>query len=298
MTERLVVLLALCHLGACARAPLVARPEPARPQEARSFELPAEPNGLWWDGASRALYFAGDESHAIYRWRDAGDVRSIATLPAPPEGKAGLGQPVVLGDGTIVVTRFGHGVAGGILVVRPDGSSALVPGLDPARRRIGLAVAADGALYDSWFLFDEAAHSFHGAVSRLALDGGETDVLTGLAKPVGVLVVGGQLYVSDQEGNRILRAPLASPGAAQPFVANLEAPDLLCAGPGGAIFAGGKLGVVYRIAPDGSVARVAGGYRAVRGVAYDAAGKRLFVVERRGREPPRPATLHELPVAD
>jgi sugar lactone lactonase YvrE len=115
---------------------------------------------------------------------------------------------------------------------------------------------------------------------------------------VGVLALDGTLYVSDQEANRIVRAPLSAPANAQPFVANIEAPDLMVAGPAGTIFVGGKLGVVYRVARDGSFTKLAGGFRSVRGVAYDAAGKRLFVAERRGREPAAPPMLHELPVGD
>jgi hypothetical protein len=67
-----------------------------------------------------------------------------AESPRAPAGKPGLGQLVRLLDGRTVITRFGHGDGGAILVVARDGAVTAVPGLDATRRRIGLTLGADG----------------------------------------------------------------------------------------------------------------------------------------------------------
>ena len=261
-----------------------------------TFALPVEPNGLWWDAPAATLYFASDEEHALYRWKD-GRFTVAAALPAPA-GKPGLGQLVRTPDGSTFVTRFGHGDGGGILVVGPDGVAKLADGLDGARRRIGLAGDDSGALFDGYFVYDEAKQATHGAVARLSIDGNghaaESDIISGLQKPVGVLVVGDVIYVSDQAANTIVRATLSAPAAdARPF-AQLNQPDLLCAGDAGALFAASKAGTVYRVGSDGAVTSVVAGLRPLRGIAFDPAGKRLFFVERRGQEPTMPPTLHVL----
>ncbi|HEX4458210.1 MAG TPA: hypothetical protein VIA18_09570 [Polyangia bacterium] len=81
-----------------------------------------------------------------------------------------------------------------------------------------------------------------------------------------------------------------------PRFAQLGQPDLLCAGDAGELFASTKAGGVYRVGSDGKVTSIVAGLRPLRGIAYDAAGKRLFFVERRGAAPDAPPTLHVLPI--
>jgi len=260
-----------------------------------TFALPVEPNGLWWDAPSATLYFASDDEHALYRWKD-GRFTIAAALPAAA-GRTGLGQLVRTPDGSTFITRFGHGADGGILIVGSDGVAKLADGLDGTRRRIGIAGDDSGALFDGYFVYDGDKHVARGGVARLSIDGrghaAESEIIGGLVKPVGVLVVGDAIYVSDQEANTIVRATLSAPADARPF-AQLTAPDLLCAGDAGAIFAAGKAGDVFRVGSDGHVTSIVAGLRPLRGIAFDAAGKRLFFVERRGKEPNMPPTLHVL----
>ena len=54
-------------------------------------------------------------------------------------------------DGTIVTVEFGCGTAGAVVYVSPDGGTGTVPGLDVTKRRLGLTLASDGTLYDSYF---------------------------------------------------------------------------------------------------------------------------------------------------
>lgn len=236
-----------------------------------------DPNGLWWDAASATLYLADDQNNRVLSWRDVVGFRAVATLPpGPPEG-AGLGQIVRLADGTLVVARFGHGTAGDVAYVSPDGAVGRVSSLDPTRRRIGLTVAGDGTLYVGWFL--RQASGRVGSVSTLTLAGAEVDFLTGLSKPVGVLALGDRLLVSDQDRNELLAVDRAAPGTTMRRVAMLTGPDLLCAGPAGSVFVGSTRGVVYRVAADGAVTTFDTGYQSTRGVAWDATNRRLFVVD-------------------
>jgi len=258
--------------------------------------LAADPNGLWWDAPSETLYLADDDNNRVLSWRDDGNgTRLVADLPPGPPDGPGLGQLVRTPDGTLVVARFGHGTAGDVVYVRPSGEVGRVSSLDPLRRRIGLAVSPDGTLYSGWFL--RQASGRVGAVSALSLAGTETEVLTGLAKPVGVLVLGARLVVADQDRNEVLAFdPSARPQSPQ-RLAMITGPDLLCAGPDGAVFVGSSQGIVYRLDAAGAVSTFSTGYQSTRGLAYDPLHRRLFVAE----HDPDPAdglahALHIVPV--
>ncbi|MCA9691285.1 MAG: hypothetical protein KC636_16900, partial [Myxococcales bacterium] len=117
-----------------------------------------------------------------------------------------------------------------------------------------------------------------GAVGSLSLAGSETPIIEGLGKVVGVLALGGALFISVQNEDEVLRAD-PSDGRVTAFAVGLEEPDLLAAGPDGSIFAGARDGSVSRIEADGSFTKVVTGLQEVRGVAWDDAGQRLFVAE-------------------
>jgi len=117
---------------------------------------------------------------------------------------------------------------------------------------------------------------YAGAIAEVSLAGGEKDVVPTLDKPVGVITVGSKLYFSDQGLNEIFDPPVSMPG---PVVfAMLPGPDLICAGPIGSIFTGGGT-TARQVAPDGTITDVGTGFAEVRGVAYDAANKRLFIAD-------------------
>jgi hypothetical protein len=235
-----------------------------------------DPNGLWWDPAASVLFIADSANNRILKWTDSNGIAKVADLPPAPENNPGLGQLVQTPDGKIFVTRFGFGTTGGVVYATTDGATGSVPGLDPHRRRIGLSVAPGGTLYDAYFV--KNADQSTGAVARLDPAGTETDVIPGLKKPVGVLVDGTDLFVSDQAANTVLQAPLAAPGKASP-IAEVPAPDLLCRGPDGSLFTGGTTGEIRQITRDGKQSTFAGGFSSARGVAYDAKNRRLFASE-------------------
>jgi sugar lactone lactonase YvrE len=262
-----------------------------------SIPLHFEPDGLWWDPATHKLYIANDGGNQIVTWDDSGQLAVFALLPLVNSG-GGLGQLVKLSDGTFLVTRFGGGINGGIVYVKTDGTTGLISGLDPKRRRVGLTVASDGTIYDTYFGPGATPGSHVGAVASVTMAGVETDVVTGLQKPVGVLALAGQLYISDQDQGIVFTQAAGTPGTGTQF-ALAAGCDLVAAGPNGALFAGGKPGVVYRINSDMSVTEPASGDRAIRGVAYDPDGKRLFFAEPDGTFVPdagEQAALHIIPI--
>ncbi|MBK8256180.1 MAG: hypothetical protein IPK82_26360 [Polyangiaceae bacterium] len=246
-----------------------------------TIALDGDPNGLYWDDSQGVLYLADDNQNRILKWTDAEGLSLAADLPAGPPDSPGLGQVVRTPDGTLVVPRFGGGTAGDVVFVTADGQGGVVPNLDPVRRRIGLAVALDGTLYDSYFVSNNGTK--FGAVAQLDLTGAEVNVLEGLDKPVGVVVIGSDLYASEQVAGRIVKAPIAAPDQVA-VLAQLDTPDLLCQGPAGSLFTGGKAGDVRQIGADGKVNEFAGGFQEIRGVAYDPTHKRLFLSDHDGNE--------------
>lgn len=246
----------------------------AMPARTLSIPIDGDPNGLWWDAHSQALYVADDDGNQILKWTDAGGVTIAGTLPKATGEGPGLGQPVLLADGSVVVPRFGYGTNGDVVILRADGSTQSLSTLDRERRRIGLAIADDGTIYGAYYLRVGTMRT--GAVAKLSLSGTETDVLTGLKKTVGVMVSNGHLYVSDQELGQIIKAPLSDPQQKSIF-ATLETPDLLCAGPRGSIFTGGPQGTIRHISGEGTATVFRSGFQQVRGLAWDAVSRRLFV---------------------
>lgn len=261
------------------------------PVRRRTVPLTVDPNGLWWDASSGTLYIADDDGNQILKWTDADGIGLVAKLPAAPAGGLGLGQLVVTADGTIVIPRFGFGTDGDVVFIKNDGAMGTVPGLAKDRRRIGLTVAEDGTLFDSFFL--KVGADRVGTVSTLTLAGTEMDAITALKKPVGVLAVGSRLFVSDQDLGQILTASITKPTATAVF-ATLPTPDLLAAGPNGSVFTGGLQGGVRRISAAGEVTVFQEGLKQPRGVAWDPGAGRLFIANHDGE--PADGVAHTLEI--
>jgi len=267
----------------------------------RTADVPLmfQPAGLWWDSATSSLYIANDGGQQIVRWREDLNSFVVATnLPQIAPASGGLGQLIKAGDGSWLVTRFGFGMAGAILSADKNNDVTSIAGLMTMRQRVGLTQAADGTLYTGWYLTVNKLPTM-GTVSKVALDGsGETDVVTGIGKPVGVLALGSELYISDQLNGVVVKTPLASPGTTTTF-ATIAGADELAAGPNGILFAASSTGTVWSIASDGTATSVHDGYKALRGVAYDPDHKRLFVAEPDKGDPDGGAgmpMLHVLPI--
>lgn len=263
--------------------------------------LTFQPEGLWWDSASQALYIANDKGPQIIKWDETNSSASFvvfAKLPDINPKSGSLGQVIKIKDGSWLTTRFGFGMAGAVLQTTADGQHSMeVAGLATARERIGLTEDANGNVYTGWFTGSMPV--MNGTVSKVALDGsGETNLVTGIGKPVGVLALGDQLYISDQMNGVVVKTPLASPGTTTTF-ATLPSPDELAAGPNGTLFAVSHAGSVWSIATDGTPTMIKDGYKPLRGVAYDGDHKRLIVSEPDSGTPDGGAgmpMLHVLPI--
>jgi sugar lactone lactonase YvrE len=240
----------------------------------RGIELPGDAHGAWWDAKTAALYLTDDSHHEIVRWTPSAGFTTFAKLPA-----AGLGGIVRAADGRFLVTVFGFGTDGAVLAIASDGSTVTqIPGLDRARRRIGLAIAPDGELYVGYLI--RSGETSLGGIARLDPAGGETTLVENLGKPVGVAATANTLYVSDQHRAQLVAYMRRDLGHTAVIAKDtLRDPDLVTMLPCGAAVVGSRAGTLYRVTPGGEVTTIATDFEQVRGTAYDPVGKRLFVVE-------------------
>jgi sugar lactone lactonase YvrE len=241
------------------------------------------PNGLLWEAGGASLYIVDSHGARIVRWTEAGALEQVASLPPAGPESGGYGQIIRLARGTFLVARLGMDTrSGGVIAVAVDGTTNAIAGLDPDRRRIGLALAPDGTLYETYFEGGMGA-PWKGGVARFTLAGGEMDVITTLDKPVGIVATADALLVADQGKSVLLRIPRNGAGAPR-TVAQPAEPDLLCQGEGGEVFGGNRHGQVYRVDPTGTLTEVARGLPSIRGIACDGPGHRLFVAAHREQE--------------
>src|SRR5262245_29239259 len=109
-------------LAGCSSARLEPADEASMPrahaEETRGpkvLPVDGDPNGLWWDEPQQRLLVADDDGNRILEWTDARGFALVKQLPASSAKAPGLGQLVRTADGTIFVTRFGHGTNGGVM---------------------------------------------------------------------------------------------------------------------------------------------------------------------------------------
>ncbi|HEY0255521.1 MAG TPA: hypothetical protein VGC41_28525 [Kofleriaceae bacterium] len=253
-------------------ASLTAPPQPAPVPvvEPTDIPLPSAANGLAWDPGEKALYLAAETK--LLKWSN-NEFSTVAEFPST--GKLSLGGVVRLADGSFLVTSFGFGTDGGVFHVDAQHHVVAVPNLDPKRRRVGIAVGPDSAIYEAYFVVDGKEHT--GGLAKLDLaKGSESEVPLGtkLTKVVGVVATKRGVFISDQDANAIYAV-----GNAAPIAKDLPSADMLVMLPDGALATGGKNGVVSKVSLDGTITPLAQGYESARGIAVDAEGKRLFVVE-------------------
>lgn len=241
-----------------------------------SLPLKFEPGGICLGRRDGVLYLSDSTGQRVMTWELTG-LRTHFELPASSEAQDGLGQVVLRGDGALFLPRYGRGRDGAILMIS-RGHCVPLLGLDPARKRIGLTIAPDGAMYSAFYLDCHAPAS--GAVAWLTPEGEEVVLVSGLGKPVGVVASRDVLLVSDQARGQILRVPRRRPESASVW-ASVPQPDALCLAADGTLLVASRSGAVYRVGPQGGAAEVVvAGLQEPRGVAYDAATRRLFVADR------------------
>ncbi len=255
---------------------------PARAQAARgtrAIDLDWDPNGLCWDPGERALYAIDQSGNRVMRWTDRRGFQVAASLPRARGPASGLGGVARLADGRTVVARSAAGKGGSTLIVISEVRGAeVLSSLATDRRRVGLAVGAGETVYVTSTTSGKDGRPGH--VSRVDLaEPAETDLpMFDLLKPVGVVVVDGVLYVSDQTRGEIVAMSLVPLGSAH-AVAQLKSPDMLAAGPNKSVLVASKTGAVWQLFADGRLVRLLTSRQEVRGIAYDPAGKRMFFAE-------------------
>lgn len=182
-------------------------------------------NALWWDAASSTLYLTDSNASSLMTWTDADGLQVAGAIPADEAGVS-LGGIVRRGDGTLLISSFGFGTHGGMIAVTA-GTASVLTGLDPARRRVGLAQDPEGTLYSAYFVGGRGKPPTGGVatVTIAGLAATETEIASGFHKVVGLVATPTAVFVSDQTDRAIYR--IAVPGYAVTKLASVPAVDLL-----------------------------------------------------------------------
>lgn len=274
-----------CYSAGGASALNAANPAPA------TIAIDAQANGIPVRPADGELFVTDDRTNAVLVAHDGRSFTPYATLPAVAGQANGLSQVSLMpGSGGLLIARFGFGTAGAVFGIAAADTTLPWTGIDPGRRRLGLASIGRGRALSTWF----SKHGDplpEGGLSLLTYDesthtAAERDLVTGLGKPVGIAVSGDKVIVSDQAGNRVVSASLATllaapqPVDAVTLVARVNGPDLLAVDDRGVIYTKCNASGFCAIAPDGTIDLLADDFHNARGVAVDSQHHVLYVVDR------------------
>lgn len=277
------VVAALVALSGCAAPEATATAQPAK------IAVDAQPNGIAVRPGDGAVLITDDRTSGVLL-STGGAFTPYATIPvAAGQGKS-LSQLTFARSGALFVERFGFGTASAIFEVSANGMSSALTGPDPARRRLGLLAIGPGQLLSTWFI-KNGSNPAQGGLSLVTYDEAthtatERDLLMGLGKPVGVVVWDGNVFVSDQANNDIVKASLgallSSPEAVTPTVAvaHIDGPDLMTVDAEGTLYTKCNKTGLCEIAPDGTINVLANDFQTARGVAIDAQHHLLYAIDR------------------
>jgi DNA-binding beta-propeller fold protein YncE len=252
------------------------------------------PNGVAIREADGAVFVTDDRSNGILSAPDIADASAafapFARIPAAPGERASLSQLAFGPNGHVLVERFGFGKSSAVFDVGTSGQVTLASDTNPERRRLGLVVLDGGTFLSSWFSKEGDAPAAGGVsmITRGETPGSvkERDIVTGLGKPVGLAVLDDTLFISDQAANRIVKVDLleartaSAPIEAGDVFAEVDAPDLLAAAPDGTLYTKCGAHALCKFSKRGRATVIAGDFDQPRGVAVDAARKRLVAVDR------------------
>ena len=244
-------------------------------------------NALFWDVSTSTLYLTDDAAGALETLANgASSPTSFATFPTATTGLS-LGGIIEQADGSFVVASLGTGSSGTLLLApAAGGTGAALTGLVGTRRRIGLAQNGS-TLYSSYFAVVSAKDV--GGVSTVAIDNGsatETEIAgstttAGLQQVVGLAVGADAVFVADATAAMIFKIDTANANALAPL-ATVPTVGLLATLPDGDLLTGGGP-AISRITSTGTVSTLTlpgvAAFTEVRGMAYDPAGHRLFIVD-------------------
>jgi hypothetical protein len=242
--------------------------------------LPGVGSALWWDATSATLYLT-DATHGELIAYKGGAAQPVAALPPNAGGLAPAGI-TALTDGALLITDEGSGSNGALDFTNLQGSAIKLAGPVGARRREGL-YPGDGVTYEAFWgsasgiatiTVTEATHT--ATESTFVIPGpGIT-----LGQPIGIVSPGdGLLYVSDLANHAVSEINFGI--NSQTLIATPPTVDQLCLLPGGDVLTGGGT-QIWRMTPSAgsaSLRALPGTFRDVRGIAYDAAGQHLFLID-------------------
>ncbi len=246
------------------------------------------PNGIAVRPDDGALFITDDRTSNVLS-SHGGAFTPYAAIPVEAGQGKSLSQITFARSGALLAERFGFGTASAIFEVSGNGTAIALSGPNPVRRRLGLIELAPGQLLSTWFI-KTGNNPPQGALSLVTYDEAthtatERDLLTGLGKPVGIAISGGNVFVSDQANGNIVKANLSallsSPQPLTPTVfARVDSPDLMTVDSEGRLYTKCNKNGLCEIAPDGTVSVIANDFQDARGVAIDAAHHVLYAVDR------------------
>lgn len=247
-----------------------------------------DPSGVAYDASTKVLFVADGYSGAIVRIAGERQQR-VATIPAAGVLTGNrIGGLIVTKHGTLYAVRVGHGHAGAIVRVRPDGAMEALEKLPSRFWRYGIAYdAGEHAIYTTQFMSGKRG-AFDGSIVAVDLATGvPSTVLDGFQKPMGIAKVGASLVVADARQRAVYRVDLVAGRAVfrLQLAGDIDAPDSICACGDDSVLVTTydeetRLGAVRRLWLDGRrSAIIARGPWEPRGITTD--GDRAFVAAHR-----------------
>lgn len=273
---------AVIVLSGCSSAPTASAPQ--------RVTLDARANGLAIRPDDGTIFITDDKTNSVLSSADGVTFKPLAAIPVVAGQGNSLSQVSVADDGSLLVGRFGFGTAGAVFEIGKDRSASALSGTDPTRRRLGLATLGTRKILSTWFVKNGNSPAT-GGLSLITYDvsshaASERNLLTGLAKPVGVAVQGDTVLISDQTDNMILETSLSGlinhtqPGGLSTKVIKINGPDLLSIDSNGTLYTKCNATAVCKISPDESVTVIANDFDDARGVAIDRTHHVLYVIDR------------------
>jgi DNA-binding beta-propeller fold protein YncE len=273
---------AVIALTGCSSAQIVSAPQ--------RITLDARTNGIAIRPADGTIFITDDKTNSVLSSADGKAFKPFAAIPVVADQGNALSQVSIADGGSLLVGRFGFGTAGAVFDIGASGSVSPLSGTDPMRRRLGLAAIGTEKILSTWFVKNGNSPAT-GGLSLITYDvsthaASEHNLLTGLAKPLGIAVQGDTVFISDQADNMILKTSLsglinhAQPGGLNTKVIKINGPDLLTIDSNGTLYTKCNSTAVCRINPDESVAVIANDFEDARGVAIDPAHHVLYVIDR------------------
>jgi hypothetical protein len=273
---------AVIALSGCSSAQIVSAPQ--------RITLDARANGIAIRPADGTIFITDDKTNSVLSSPDGKTFTPFAAIPVVTGQGNALSQVSAADTGSLLVGRFGFGTAGAVFDIVANGSISPLSGTDPIRRRLGLAAIGTGKILSTWFVKNGNSPAT-GGLSLITYDvsthaASERNLLTGLAKPVGIAVQGDVVFISDQADNMILKTSLsglisrAQANGLSTTVIKINGPDLLTIDSNGTLYTKCNVTAVCRISPDESVVVIANDFEDARGVAIDPAHHLLYVIDR------------------